>query len=202
MSTKHMHWFLPQAPDVLGMLRRHAEITVEGVDELVAWARGDAEAAERCASASTAPTPPSASCARRWPKPSRPRWRWRTSSSSRAESTKSSTTPRTWSARPRRCGSSPTLRSPKCPRRSPPARDSSLRRSAARERQFHWRHDRRRPCGQGPAPPPAHLPHLDVRPGRNRGPARAGRAPRALPPPRPHRRRTRPRSRANLVLGA
>ena len=42
-----MHWFLPQTPDVLGMLHGHAEIAVEGVDELVAWAKGDAEAAER-----------------------------------------------------------------------------------------------------------------------------------------------------------
>jgi uncharacterized protein Yka (UPF0111/DUF47 family) len=42
-----MHWFLPQTPDVLGMLRRQAAITVEGVDELVAWAKGEAAAAER-----------------------------------------------------------------------------------------------------------------------------------------------------------
>jgi uncharacterized protein Yka (UPF0111/DUF47 family) len=42
-----MHWFLPQAPDVLGMLRQQMAITVEGMDELVAWANGDAAAAER-----------------------------------------------------------------------------------------------------------------------------------------------------------
>jgi uncharacterized protein Yka (UPF0111/DUF47 family) len=42
-----MHWFLPQDADVLAMLRRQTAITVEGVDELVAWAKGDAEAAER-----------------------------------------------------------------------------------------------------------------------------------------------------------
>ena len=42
-----MHWFLPQTPDVLGMLRRQSAITVEGIDELVAWAKGDADAAER-----------------------------------------------------------------------------------------------------------------------------------------------------------
>jgi len=47
MSGKHMHWFLPQDADVLAMLRRQTAITVEGVDELVAWAKGDAEAAER-----------------------------------------------------------------------------------------------------------------------------------------------------------
>lgn len=42
-----MHWFLPQTPDVLGMLRQQSAITVEGMDELVAWAGGDAGAAER-----------------------------------------------------------------------------------------------------------------------------------------------------------
>ena len=42
-----MHWFLPQDADVLAMLRRQTAITVEGVDELVAWAKGDAGAAER-----------------------------------------------------------------------------------------------------------------------------------------------------------
>jgi uncharacterized protein Yka (UPF0111/DUF47 family) len=45
--SKRAHWFLPQAPDVLGMLRRQAAITVEGMDELVAWAGGEAAAAER-----------------------------------------------------------------------------------------------------------------------------------------------------------
>lgn len=45
--SKRTHWFLPQAPDVLGMLHRQTAITVEGVDELVAWARGDAAAADR-----------------------------------------------------------------------------------------------------------------------------------------------------------
>jgi uncharacterized protein len=47
MGSKRTHWFLPQAPDVLGMLRRQAAITVEGMDELVAWARGEAAAADR-----------------------------------------------------------------------------------------------------------------------------------------------------------
>ncbi len=42
-----MHWFLPQSADVLGMLREQAAITVEGMDELVAWARGEDAAAER-----------------------------------------------------------------------------------------------------------------------------------------------------------
>jgi len=47
LNRKAMHWFLPQAPDVLGMLRAQAALTIEGVDELVAWAKGDADAAER-----------------------------------------------------------------------------------------------------------------------------------------------------------
>ncbi len=47
MNGKHMHWFLPRTADVLAMLRHQAAITVEGTDELVAWAKGDATAAER-----------------------------------------------------------------------------------------------------------------------------------------------------------
>ncbi len=45
--SKRAHWFLPRTPDVLGMLRGQTAITVEGMDELVAWARGDAAAADR-----------------------------------------------------------------------------------------------------------------------------------------------------------
>jgi uncharacterized protein Yka (UPF0111/DUF47 family) len=41
------HWFLPQVPNVLGMLREQSAITVEGVDALVAWAGGDAAAPGR-----------------------------------------------------------------------------------------------------------------------------------------------------------
>jgi uncharacterized protein Yka (UPF0111/DUF47 family) len=40
-------WFLPQAPDVVGMLRQQAEITVEGIDALVAWAEGTPGSADR-----------------------------------------------------------------------------------------------------------------------------------------------------------
>ena len=40
-------WFLPATPDVLGMLDRQAEITIEGMDALVAWARGDQAAVDR-----------------------------------------------------------------------------------------------------------------------------------------------------------
>jgi uncharacterized protein Yka (UPF0111/DUF47 family) len=44
---KPRHWFLPQTPDVLGMLRTQTAITVEAMDEMVAWAEGDAAAADR-----------------------------------------------------------------------------------------------------------------------------------------------------------
>jgi uncharacterized protein len=46
MKTRR-HWFLPQTPDVLGMLAQQSAITVEGMDALVAWAGGDAAAAAR-----------------------------------------------------------------------------------------------------------------------------------------------------------
>ena len=39
-------WFLPETPDVLGMLRRQAEVTIAGVEALVAWTHGDATKAE------------------------------------------------------------------------------------------------------------------------------------------------------------
>jgi uncharacterized protein Yka (UPF0111/DUF47 family) len=40
-------WFLPEVPDVLGMLRQQTAITLEGMEALVAWARGDTTAVER-----------------------------------------------------------------------------------------------------------------------------------------------------------
>jgi uncharacterized protein len=40
-------WLLPEAPDVLGMLRDQAAITVEGMEALVVWASGDAAAGDR-----------------------------------------------------------------------------------------------------------------------------------------------------------
>ena len=43
MTTKH--WFLPDNPDLLAMLRDQAAITVEAMDALVAWSNGDAAAA-------------------------------------------------------------------------------------------------------------------------------------------------------------
>jgi uncharacterized protein Yka (UPF0111/DUF47 family) len=41
-----LHWLLPEAPDVLGMLRDQAAVTVEGMEALVAWANGSATAAD------------------------------------------------------------------------------------------------------------------------------------------------------------
>lgn len=39
MKTKR--WFLPESPDVIGMLKQQFGVTGEGVDALVAWAHGD-----------------------------------------------------------------------------------------------------------------------------------------------------------------
>ena len=49
MSTpaeKRGRWFLPQTPDVLGMLRRQADITADGMSAFAAWAAGDAARAD------------------------------------------------------------------------------------------------------------------------------------------------------------
>jgi len=46
MSTKQ-HWFLPDTPDVLGMLRAQLAVTLEGMDALTLWAKGDEGAAAR-----------------------------------------------------------------------------------------------------------------------------------------------------------
>ena len=42
---KPKRWFLPDSPDLLGMLRAQAAITVEAMDALIAWSGGDAAAA-------------------------------------------------------------------------------------------------------------------------------------------------------------
>ncbi len=44
MNTRR--WFLPEMPDVIGMLGRQLEVTTEGVDALAAWARGDSSQAD------------------------------------------------------------------------------------------------------------------------------------------------------------
>ena len=40
------HWFLPETPDVLGMLRRQMAVTIDGADVFARWAGGDAAAAQ------------------------------------------------------------------------------------------------------------------------------------------------------------
>ena len=39
------HWFLPETPDVLGLLRRQIAVTAEAMDAFAAWAGGDATVA-------------------------------------------------------------------------------------------------------------------------------------------------------------
>jgi len=39
-------WFLPETPDVIGMLQRQAEATASGMDAFAAWAAGDVTRAE------------------------------------------------------------------------------------------------------------------------------------------------------------
>jgi uncharacterized protein Yka (UPF0111/DUF47 family) len=41
------HWFLPETPDVIGLLREQIAITIEGVDAFASWAGGETAAAER-----------------------------------------------------------------------------------------------------------------------------------------------------------
>ena len=40
-------WFLPETPDVLGMLREQTAITIEGMEALIAWSVGEPGAADR-----------------------------------------------------------------------------------------------------------------------------------------------------------
>jgi len=47
VAVKLRRWFLPEVPDLLGMLERQAAITVEGLDAFAAWATGDPEQADR-----------------------------------------------------------------------------------------------------------------------------------------------------------
>ena len=41
MSRKGSRWFLPETPDVIGMLQEQAAITVHGMEAFTAWAGGD-----------------------------------------------------------------------------------------------------------------------------------------------------------------
>ncbi len=40
-------WFLPETPDVLGMLREQTAITIEGMEALIAWSNREPGAADR-----------------------------------------------------------------------------------------------------------------------------------------------------------
>lgn len=42
---KRRRWFLPETPDVVGLLRSQVAVALEGLDAFGAWARGDAAAA-------------------------------------------------------------------------------------------------------------------------------------------------------------
>jgi uncharacterized protein Yka (UPF0111/DUF47 family) len=44
--VRHQRWFLPESPDVLGLLRGQLAITVEGMEAFAAWASGDEAAAD------------------------------------------------------------------------------------------------------------------------------------------------------------
>jgi uncharacterized protein len=41
VSEARRRWFLPDAPDILGLLRRQVAVTTEGLDAFAAWAGGD-----------------------------------------------------------------------------------------------------------------------------------------------------------------
>lgn len=40
-ESKRGRWFLPESPDVIGMLQRQAEVTASGMRAFAAWAAGD-----------------------------------------------------------------------------------------------------------------------------------------------------------------
>ena len=44
--TRRRRWFLPETPDVLGLLRGQVAVTLEGLDAFGAWAAGDPAAAQ------------------------------------------------------------------------------------------------------------------------------------------------------------
>lgn len=43
---RRRRWFLPETPDVVGLLRSQVAVALEGLDAFGGWARGDAAAAE------------------------------------------------------------------------------------------------------------------------------------------------------------
>jgi uncharacterized protein Yka (UPF0111/DUF47 family) len=45
-EQRDRRWFLPETPDVVGLLRRQTAVTLEGLEALSRWAGGDAGAAQ------------------------------------------------------------------------------------------------------------------------------------------------------------
>jgi uncharacterized protein len=45
VGVRRSRWFLPETPDVLGLLRAQVRVTIEGVDAFAMWACGDRSAA-------------------------------------------------------------------------------------------------------------------------------------------------------------
>lgn len=46
MRTTGTRWFLPETPDVIGMLQKQAEVTARGMDAFADWTAGDVTRAE------------------------------------------------------------------------------------------------------------------------------------------------------------
>jgi uncharacterized protein Yka (UPF0111/DUF47 family) len=45
-AGRHGHWFLPDTPDVIGLLREQTAVTLEALEALAAWGAGNAGAAQ------------------------------------------------------------------------------------------------------------------------------------------------------------
>jgi uncharacterized protein len=45
-ERRDRRWFLPETPDVVGLLRAQAAVTIEALDAFGAWANGEADAAQ------------------------------------------------------------------------------------------------------------------------------------------------------------
>ena len=45
-ERRDRRWFLPETPDVIGLLRRQTAVTLEALEALSRWAGGDAAAAQ------------------------------------------------------------------------------------------------------------------------------------------------------------
>lgn len=52
-DVKRGRWFLPESPDVIGLLRHQLAVTIDALDALAAWAAGDLASAEAVRAAET-----------------------------------------------------------------------------------------------------------------------------------------------------